>query len=126
MDEEQHPPAGGEDRLPETYDEFSAHPMARRREIYARLPARTRSRLWLEQLSRYRATHTDLTAAQRRVLDEVEALMRDEETFAPGGGPSPEVDRISRAAIAALGKDEARRLLATLGPEEPGGACGIG
>ncbi len=121
MDEEQRPPAGGDDRLPETYDDFIAHPMARRRALYAQLPARTRSRLWLEQLSRYRATHPELTAEQQRVLDEIEVVIRDEDAFAPG----PELDRISNAAITAFGQDEARKLLATLGPDEAGGSCGI-
>ncbi|GIH95959.1 bacteriocin fulvocin C-related protein [Planobispora siamensis] len=125
MHEEQHPTTGGDGRLPETYDEFIAHPMARRRSIYARLSSRTRSRLWLEQLSRYRATHTELTAEQRRILDDVEVIIRDEETFAPGSPPGPELDRIGRAAVTAFGGDEARRLLATLGPEEAGGTCGI-
>jgi ABC-type ATPase with predicted acetyltransferase domain len=125
MNEEQHARAGGDDRLPETYDEFITHPMARRRAIYARLSAGIRSRLWLEQLLRYRAKHTQLTAEQRAILDEIEATMRDEETFLPGSGPDPELDRLSEAAITVFGKDEARKLLATLGPEDAGGTCAI-
>jgi hypothetical protein len=125
MNEDQHAQAGGDDRLPETYDEFIAHPMARRRVIYGQLSAGTRSRLWLEQLIRYRATHPELTAEQRRILDEIEVTMRDEETFRPGGGPDPELDRLSEATITAFGKDEARKLLATLGPEDIGGTCAI-
>lgn len=126
MNEEQHARAGGDDRLPETYDEFIAHPLARRRAIYARLPAGTRSRLWLEQLVRYRATHPELTAEQRRVLDDIEVVMRDEQTFLPGSGPDPDLDRLNEVTITAFGKDEARKLLATLGPEDAGGTCAIG
>lgn len=104
-------------RLPETYDEFIAHPMDTRRTIYSQLSAQTRSRLWLEQLSRYRATHPDLTAEQQRLLDEIEDTMRDEDFFAPRTEPNQEPDRLSTAAIAVFGLEEARKLLATLGPE---------
>ncbi|MFG1945564.1 bacteriocin fulvocin C-related protein [Nonomuraea sp. NPDC048826] len=124
MDGDQHR-SGGDDRLPETYDEFIAHPMARRRAIYQDLSPRTRSRLWAEQLARYRAAHPDLTEEQRRILDEAQEIINDEETFAPRGEPHPGLDRLGDAAVSAFGWEEARRLMATLGPEEPGGSCGI-
>lgn len=119
MDEDLHRPGSG-DRLPETYDEFIAHPMARRRAIYQGLSPRTRSRFWAEQLSRYRAAHADLTAEQQRILDEVEEIVSDEATFAPISEPHPDLARLGDAAISAFGLDEARRLMATLSPEETG------
>ncbi|GAB2957248.1 bacteriocin fulvocin C-related protein [Nonomuraea fastidiosa] len=100
------------------YDEFITHPVSRRRELYQDLPAEVRSGLWLEQLIRFRAARPDLTAEQRSLLDEMEALVRDETTFAPGSPPAPELERMGEAAIAAFGKDTAFQLLARLGPAD--------
>lgn len=118
-------PSSAEDRPPVTYDEFSAHPLAERRAIYSELSPDLKSSLWVEQCSRYRAAHSNLTEDQRHILDEFETFARVVESFERTAEPGPELDRLAQAAKAAFGIDEARRLFATLGPEEPEGSCRI-
>ncbi|MEV4570242.1 bacteriocin fulvocin C-related protein [Nonomuraea sp. NPDC049419] len=110
--------------MDETYDAFIARPVAERRRLYQGLSAQERSDLWLEQLLRFRADNAELTAEQRGVLDEAEALIRDASTFEPGSPPTPGLERVGEAAIAAFGKDTALLLLASLGPPD-GDACSI-
>ncbi|MGI5486729.1 bacteriocin fulvocin C-related protein [Microtetraspora malaysiensis] len=104
----------------ETYDDFIARSLQDRRAIYAELSPMARSRLWMEQLSRYRATHPTLTEDQERVLGEIQRIVSKEATFArfhSEDDRDQELDQLSQAAIEAFGKDEARKLFATLGPE---------
>jgi hypothetical protein len=111
-------------RLPRTYADFAEYPLPYRRAIFAELPTATRSELWQEHLASHRASRrSDLTPDQTRVLDRAAKLVRDETTFAPRS--SAERSRqekvfaeLKDASIAAYGKDEARALLATLGPAQ--------
>lgn len=107
--------------LPTTYDGIIAHPMAYRHAIYAELPADVRSKLWVEQLARYRTTLAPLDQEQTRALDQASALFSRTDLFTgTGSGPSPAVHRDLEAmrgeAERAFGKDTAGRMLGTLAP----------
>lgn len=107
------------DQLPHRFDDVVSHSMPYRLAICAELPPRERGQLWLEHLARYRTSHTDLTGPQLRVLDHAEDVVGRESTFAHTRTTSdPELDQLKDAAIAAFGRDEARNLIATLGPPE--------
>jgi hypothetical protein len=107
------------DHLPERYDDVVAYAMPYRRAIHAASPPAVRDALWTEQLARYRAAHTALTAAQRAVLDEGTALLA-------GRYGHTELELLRERAIDAYGLEEARSLLATLGPSSAASArkCG--
>ncbi|MEU6718314.1 bacteriocin fulvocin C-related protein [Nonomuraea sp. NPDC046802] len=108
------------DTLPRTYPEFSAHTMEYRKAIYANLPPEARQQLWQDHFQNYRQTHDRLTAEQQRVIDQAIEVIQGDVVNPPLSAQShAALDALSSAAIAAFGKDEARRLLATLGPDEP-------
>ncbi|MEV8633703.1 bacteriocin fulvocin C-related protein [Streptosporangium sp. NPDC051023] len=67
-----------------------------------------RSRLWTEQFDRYRASHPDLTDAQRKVVD-------DEASVATARSQAAV---LKEAVIQAFGEEEAFLLIATLGPAD--------
>ena len=62
--------------------------------------------------------------AGKSVREIAEALIRDASTFEPGSPPTPGLERVGEAAIAAFGKDTALLLLAGLGPPD-GDTCSI-
>jgi hypothetical protein len=106
------------DKLPETYAQVTALPMEVRRAVLQASSPAVRSRLWTEQLTRYRQTHPQLTAEQRRVLDHAVSLAADPSTFTPEGRPRPEqAAELRRQAQEAFGPDQARRLFATFGAD---------
>jgi hypothetical protein len=107
-------------RLPESYDEIAARPMAYRRAILGALPPQTQSRLWLEHVQRYRASHPGLTAEQTSVAERVAAVAATASTFQPAAGPelTQRLRGLEQAAVRALGRDQAGALLATFGPPE--------
>ncbi|MEQ0562145.1 bacteriocin fulvocin C-related protein [Amycolatopsis sp. NEAU-NG30] len=106
-------------RLPQTYDEVTALPMADRRAVIGALTPRVRSNLWVEQISRYRKTHSNLSKEQASVLDQASALASVESIFQSRAVEDPAIDKqlqeLQRVAIAAFGKEEAGKILATLG-----------
>jgi hypothetical protein len=108
------------DRLPQQFDEFAAHPPTYRKAIFAELSPEVRSGLWKEQLRRYAAEHPHLSQRQQRVVDTATAVLGDKATFADRR--PADVDRklaeLREAALAAFGRDGARRLVATLGPDD--------
>jgi hypothetical protein len=95
--------------LPENYDELTAYPMVYRKAIYRASTLRVRGRFWEEQLNRYLATHPECSKEQEAVL--ARALYLTHTGFAS----LTEADE--KAAIDAFGKDKARAIFATLGPE---------
>ena len=111
--------AAHRDHLPERYDDVVAYAMPYRRAIHAASPPAVRNALWTEQLARYRAAHTALTAAQRAVLDQGTALLA-------GRYGHTELEQLRERAVHAYGLEEARSLLATLGPASAASArkCG--
>jgi hypothetical protein len=109
------------DKLPRTYDDFVRYPLAYRRAIFVELPAAQRSNMWCEHLASYRASKgAGLSQGQMTVLDSAMRLARDHAMFTPGPPGRAQREKalpdLTEAAIAALGKDEAIALLATLGP----------
>jgi hypothetical protein len=108
-------------RLPESYDEIVARPMVYRRAILEALPPRVQSRLWVEHVERYRASHPGLTAEQTAVADRVAEMAAAESTFQPAAaGPElrQRLKTLEDAAVQALGRDQASALVATFGPPE--------
>ncbi|GAB3419989.1 hypothetical protein GCM10027569_47680 [Flindersiella endophytica] len=114
------------DRLPHRYDDVVAHPVAYRRAIFEALPADVRSRLWVEHLRRYGADYPGLSAKQAGVLDRARAVAGRVSMFEPGDRSEAlaQARDVRQAAIDAFGKDEARRILATLGPADRSGVAG--
>ncbi|MFI9202985.1 bacteriocin fulvocin C-related protein [Streptomyces sp. NPDC053048] len=115
-------------RLPREYEAFAAHEMSYRQAIFAALEPADRSRLWLEHLARYRASHPGLTSEQRLVLDRAEVVFGRESTFVGSVDAAlhQELESLRKDAIAALGLEEGRAALATLGPVAaalPGCTC---
>ncbi|GAA1111251.1 bacteriocin fulvocin C-related protein [Nocardiopsis metallicus] len=106
------------DRLPRDYDEFAAHPLVRRRLVFAELPPRARRDLWLEHLRRYERAHPRLSPAQREVVDLARRTLSDILVFRDGLDPARERE-LRGLAVSAFGTEEAHALLATLGPDEP-------
>jgi hypothetical protein len=110
------------DRLPETYDAVVGRPMAYRKAIYQASSPQVRSRLWVEQLRRYRAARSDLTKAQVTVLDEALTIASDHTTFdyerSDFSAVISRVDKLSESARTEFGTDAARDVLATLGPAD--------
>jgi hypothetical protein len=112
------------EHLPRTYGDFVQYPLAYRRAIFAELSTAARSEFWYEHLTSYRASNgSRLTPDQGNVLDSAMRLARDQTTFAPMA-PDQRAKRekalsgLKDAAIAAYGNDEARGLIATLGPTQ--------
>jgi hypothetical protein len=76
--------------------------------------------LWTAHLDRYRDARTELTAEQREVLDSARTIATDRVTFERGrtAGLERRLRGLREVATSAFGKDEARVVLATLGPPE--------
>ncbi|WP_407674372.1 bacteriocin fulvocin C-related protein [Nonomuraea glycinis] len=104
--------------LPTTYEAFSKHDLAYRRAIFAELPAKTRSNLWVAHVKRYRAAHPHLNEEQRAIVEDTLALFSDHSIFE--GKPTPETSArmvpLIERAVNALGAVEAYSLTADLGP----------
>jgi hypothetical protein len=109
--------AANRDRLPQRYDQLAALPLEYRRAVFAESSTQVRARLWLDHLDHYLATHPDLETAQTKILDRAHALVP--KVFAGGReATSAERARLKKDAIARFGFEEARAILATLGPSE--------
>lgn len=104
-------------RLPTDFDEFAAHPLVRRRLIFAELSPEQRRDLWAEHLRRFDLANPDLTRDQRAALDLAMVTFSEEQVFRDGLGPALE-QRLRDRAVAAFGHYRAHAMLATLGPAE--------
>ncbi|MBF8184830.1 bacteriocin fulvocin C-related protein [Nonomuraea sp. K274] len=105
--------------LPTTYDELCKYSIAYRKAIYAELDPTVRSTLWVRHLRQYRRDHPDMSVEQRRVHGEIERMVADVRTFR--ADPKESIggyEALTAELIAAFGKEEARALVATLGPVE--------
>jgi hypothetical protein len=109
------------ERLPATYRDFSAYPMAYRRAIFNLLPPATRAELWTEHFKDYRKAHPSLTPAQVAVIDD--AAKQAPQLITIGKG-SEALRALAATAVTAFGAQEARALLGTLGPRENQSATG--
>ena len=112
--------------LPQDYTSFVAHDLQHRKAIYAASSTSTRSRLWVEHLRDYRSAHPDLSAARRAVVDRAIRAARDESVLVDRPTDAqidPRLEALAEDAVAAFGMEEARALLATLGPVQQGQAA---
>lgn len=105
--------------LPTRYAEFSRHTQTYRKAIYAELPPPVRSHLWSEHIAHYRAQHPNATPKQLQILDDLQAHVSNEATFARGTDTRADDERRGREVVDAFGREEAAALVATLGPVEP-------
>jgi hypothetical protein len=114
--------AVNKDRLPMRYDEVITYPMPYRKAIFSASPASVKRTLWLEHLDRFRGARRDLTGDQLAVLRQATAALDDPALFDEAGALPARVtqghSRLQEAAIAAYGFDDARALVATLGPAQ--------
>lgn len=95
------------------YIELARFPVAYRPAIFAGLAPSVRSSLWVEQVERYRRVHSKMTAEQTRVLDEFEAIIADEATYAyEDSAIQARMKAVETGAIAAFGRSEACSLIA--------------
>jgi hypothetical protein len=106
------------DRLPTTYSDVTALPLAHRRAVHAALPPAARSRLWVEHIDRFRAARTHLTSRQSTVIARARDAAADPATFQRRPLARPQHSDLTESAIAAFGQEGAAHLLATLGPAE--------
>ncbi|WP_328430798.1 bacteriocin fulvocin C-related protein [Streptomyces sp. NBC_00453] len=106
-------------RLPTTYSDVTALPLAHRRAVHAALPPAARSRLWVEHIDRFRAAHTHPTPRQGTVIERARTAASDPATFQRRPpARRRHSDDLTGSAVAAFGKEGAAQLLATLGPVE--------
>ncbi|MGK4005752.1 bacteriocin fulvocin C-related protein [Sorangium sp. So ce1036] len=117
--------AANRDRLPSTYDELVRFPPQYRKAIFAAQTPEVRSVFFRSQFERYREQHPSLSAEQRAALAYAIELTTPELFSASRYSPGPErsVDaklrELQERMIAAFGVDEARGLVAQLGPLDP-------
>ncbi|WP_157405263.1 bacteriocin fulvocin C-related protein [Actinopolyspora halophila] len=107
------------ERLPQSYGEVVEYSMVYRQAIFNASSAATKSRLWVEHLRQYGATHPDLSQDQERVLRHAMDVLGDESLYAQSS--PPEQDRVLgglRQEVAAAFGEETQSLIATLGPPE--------
>ncbi|GAA1718450.1 bacteriocin fulvocin C-related protein [Fodinicola feengrottensis] len=107
--------------LPRTYDEIVAHSQIYRKAIYRALGAADRAGLWTEQLTRYRtAHHTELSVAQKALLDQALATFTDASIFEDDAMSRPEVlqklKSLEGSARSLFGDRLAFAIFASLGP----------
>lgn len=108
-------------KLPRSYDEVLAYPEMYRRAIHVESSPQVRSQLWSEQLTRYRAAHPALSGEQASVVDTAAALAADPATFADTMTTHvrQRLSGLRDSAIKVFGTNDARQLVAMLGPEQP-------
>jgi hypothetical protein len=119
--------ASNKGNLPRNYAAFTASSMAIRKAVYEELRPDERRQLWRDHLRTYHARRASMTDDQRAVLDRAIELADKESLFSGAleDGLRRELDTLGERAVAAFGKEEARAMLATLGPavREEDGSC---
>jgi hypothetical protein len=105
-------------KLPTTYDQIGTYPIAYRKAILAKLQPGQVSKLWIEQLARYRDAHKSMTAAQSKVLNDGIALLDRLAAAADPDALHADLETFTAAAKSAFGEDEAATLFAQLGPAD--------
>jgi len=94
--------------------------MEYRQAIYQTLTPAAKSKLWVEQIARFRVAHHQLTAAQVAVLDSAAVAAANPATFvavATTSKLSKSDQELRAASEKAFGRTQTRLLLATLGPD---------
>ncbi|MEU4201535.1 bacteriocin fulvocin C-related protein [Streptomyces sp. NPDC026294] len=105
---------------------LTAQPLPHRQAVWAALPPAARSRLWVEQLARYRRAHPGPSPEQSDVLEEVHHIAAQESTFAFDrvADPGPAERALRESADRHFGRAEANPLFAAIGPAETSGRRG--
>ncbi|MEU7191732.1 bacteriocin fulvocin C-related protein [Streptomyces sp. NPDC045369] len=105
---------------------LTAQPLPHRQAVWAVLPPAARSRLWVEQLARYRRAHPGLSPEQSDVLEEVHHIAAQESSLAFDrvADPGPAERALREPADRHFGRAEANPLFAAIGPAEPSGRRG--
>ncbi|MEV0227119.1 bacteriocin fulvocin C-related protein [Streptomyces sp. NPDC050704] len=110
-----------EGSLPTRYAEVVAHSTAYRRAIYGASAPEVKQALWLAHFEEYARSRDALTADQRAVITRARAVVQGtpdlfSRTIVSGDGRDQAMAPLRDAAIDAFGKEEARALIAHLGP----------
>ena len=110
--------AAHRDTLPRTLSELARYPMAYRRAIHGALASEERVALWREHLVSFLGPDSRLSLDQRAVLreaiDDLPALMSDDRAEARSRARA-----LEERMLGVFSRDEARPIIATLGPDEP-------
>ncbi|RYZ17718.1 MAG: hypothetical protein EOO70_01130 [Myxococcaceae bacterium] len=107
-------------QLPTVYAEFARYSMTYRKAIFSSLSPEARSELWKQHYKQYLDAHPDLNKAQVEFIQEALAALSPAlftKSAAPASGNTVQAT-LKEKATALFGAEEARRLLATLGPPE--------
>ena len=99
-------------------DQVQSYPMLYRKEIMRALPAARRAEVWRKHLETYLATHSELDASARQLLNDALGLMTAD-TF---GNVSADVRGRTRAIadqlVAVIGREATLDLMYRLGPRD--------
>ena len=108
------------DALPQTLDELARLPMQFRRAIVNAVPPAVRVSLWREHLSSFLGPDSELTPAQRALVEE--AIVELPVIFdGPDDVGRERAARLEARMAELLTRQQAGRIFATLGPPEPPG-----
>jgi hypothetical protein len=107
------------DKLPRRYDDLASFDSLYRTVIFQELRPTDRARLLSEHISRRSAALSPMSAEQTSVLKRAMGLLADERagTEAWRDEHHTTLDELRDASIAAFGRDTARKLFGTIGPE---------
>ncbi|MBB5916602.1 hypothetical protein BJY24_005514 [Nocardia transvalensis] len=106
------------DSLPRAYEQVVEYPLSYRRQIFDAHTPEVRSTLWTAHIDHFRSQHTDLTAAQREVLDCAADLFGKVSTFDGHDRATvgDQLGNLKKAAIDAFGPARAYAAIGMLGP----------
>ena len=96
---------------------IDAYPSAYRRAIMSALTPAERSEAWRSHFRRYLAAHPELTAAQRRVIEDGIAIATPAALGTADTATRERISALFNEAREVLGKDVANALFVTLGTE---------
>lgn len=107
------------DKVPQGYDDLAPFDSLYRKVILQELKPTHRARLLAEHISRRSAALPPMSAEQTSVLERVTHLLADERVFTQAWRDEHHatLEELKDASIAAFGRDTARKLFGTIGPE---------
>ena len=109
--------------LPTKYSDVIAFDIEYRKAIFGATTPAIRSKLWIDHFEAYRDSHKEMTSIQESIITRAAEIVKDVTIFDHANATekdSPQrhsLQVVKVDAIDAFGRNEARRLLATLGPE---------
>jgi hypothetical protein len=109
--------AANRGRLPQRYAQLAALPLEHRRAVFQASTPDVRTAFWLEHIDQFRAARPGLAARQVAIVDRARALAPKVLADGPHAHAAA-MTKLKEEAISKLGFEEARALLATLGPAE--------